>query len=708
MNVITVAQPASAKIASNSVVVLTADSQRLAEVKALWRVHSRTLGYFPDGAFTDYAGRGQILIAGPLDALTGYLVYRVSDDRGVIVHLCTAEHARGSGVARALVTELKGLTKGRGLRGIGLSCRVDFAANSIWPKLGFCPIHERAGRSRDGKPLTYWWHDNGLPDLFSLTAATSSGSRVVAAIDANIYFDLVTDREQGDESRALVADWLQSEIELCIADEIYQEINRGEDEEERRRCRERVSLCRILSSTEDHQTNVRKQIIELLGSGRTDQEKSDREHLIKVAAAKAQVFLTRDDELLRNSEEIHRLVGLDVMRPADLIGQIDELRRTAAYEPARLAGSRISLRRGKADEVDGLPARLCATDRGEGLSEFRHKIRAVLAYPDRSDVFLVSDGTEILALVAFHRGAPGILSVAWLRVLPGSLCQTLSRHLVLRAIQTATETGVTWVRIEDPNITPELETALTELSFFRAGGHFVRCVMRAIGTLDELLPRLACLDGSIPAETAAISAEVTRLHSIPAKLAEELERVFWPVKVIGAGIPTFGIAIHPKWAQHFFDEGIARQELFGADPMLALNREHAYYRSPNRCGLQAPARILWYVTKDGDFDGSMAIRACSRLVSIDIGRPKDLYRRYQRLGVYLWQNVYETAKGSIENDLMAIRFMDTEVFQRPVTLAEAKQFGIKANFESPVRIDENIFCKIYQLGLGEPSPMPKK
>ena len=80
---------------------------------------------------------------------------------------------------------------------------------------------------------------------------------------------------------------------------------------------------------------------------------------------------------------------------------------------------------------------------------------------------------------------------------------------------------------------------------------------------------------------------------------------------------------------------------------------------------------------------------------------KDLFRRYQRLGVYLWQNVYDTAGGSIDTNIMALRFVDTEVFKRPVTLAEAKQLGIKANFESPVRIEESIVHQIYRQGTGD-------
>lgn len=675
-----------------------ANAPELAQVKALWGPQRKTLGFFPDGAFTDYAARGQILVALNADVVLGYLIYRISDDRSLIVHLCTAEKVRGTGIARGLVDHLKAFTRERGFRGIGLSCRVDFSANSFWPKMGFSPIHERAGRSKDGTVLTYWWFDHGLPDLFSV-AATTDVARVVTAIDANIFFDLVTDRPQGDESRALAADWLQSEVELCVANEIFQEIQRSDDENERRRCRERCSQFRLLLSPDDRLARARGQVRELLGDGKSVQEKSDRAHLAKASAASVQVFLTRDEELLQHAEEIHERIGLEVMRPSALIGRIDELRHGAAYEPAKLAGSAITLERITAAEMEDLPEQLCASHRGEKLADFRRGLRSLLAYPDRNDVYAVRDGIESLALVAFTHTTSHTITVPRARVLPESLSQTLARHLVLRSIQEAIERRATWVRVEDGYLTPEIESALAEHSFFRVGQAWVRCVMRTSGTLDEVMAQLLNPGSGLAADIAAINSEIARLRGNPAVLAAEVERVFWPAKVYGADIKTFGVAIHPKWAQHFFDSQLAGQELFGADPWLALNREHVYYRSPNRCGLTAPARLLWYVTKDGDYDGAMSIRACSRLVSIELDRPKPLFRRYERLGVYLWKNVLATADNSIENEIMALRFVDTEIFSHPISLKEAKHLGIKANFESPVKIDEAIFRRIYERGL---------
>jgi hypothetical protein len=155
--------------------------------------------------------------------------------------------------------------------------------------------------------IIYWWYDHGQSGLFSL-ASGSDTARVAAAIDTNIFFDLVSDHDQGNESKVLVADWLHLEVEPCMADEIYQEIGRRDDEAERRHCRERCNQFRLLAPSEARQ-NARAQIVDLLGEGRTAQGESYRAYLIKAAPAGVQVFLPRDEELLRRAEEFQEHAG---------------------------------------------------------------------------------------------------------------------------------------------------------------------------------------------------------------------------------------------------------------------------------------------------------------------------------------------------------------------------------------------------------------
>ncbi|HYO71833.1 MAG TPA: hypothetical protein VEU33_37725, partial [Archangium sp.] len=155
------------------------------------------------------------------------------------------------------------------------------------------------------------------------------------------------------------------------------------------------------------------------------------------------------------------------------------------------------------------------------------------------------------------------------------------------------------------------------------------------------------------------------------------------------------------WAQHLFDERLAAHDLFGARLDLALNREAAYYRAAHAPYLKAPARILWYVSQDkkGRFGGTGEVRACSRLEEVVIDTPKPVFRRFRRLGIYEWRHVLETAKGDVNGKIMALRFCDSEALRQPVSrrqmLSVLKEFGIRTQLQSPLKIPPEAFVRLY-------------
>ena len=71
-----------------------------------------------------------------------------------------------------------------------VSCRRDFDASSVWPKLGFVAIREKRGRAAANTILTNWWFDSGNPDLFSLSEQRGQEERLSVVVDANIFYDL--------------------------------------------------------------------------------------------------------------------------------------------------------------------------------------------------------------------------------------------------------------------------------------------------------------------------------------------------------------------------------------------------------------------------------------------------------------------------------------------------------------------------------------
>jgi hypothetical protein len=128
-----------------------------------------------------------------------------------------------------------------------------------------------------------------------------------------------------------------------------------------------------------------------------------------------------------------------------------------------------------------------------------------------------------------------------------------------------------------------------------------------------------------------------------------------------------------------------------------LGVEGVYYRSAENNNLTVPGRILWYVSKDTG-DGSMSIKACSQLEEVVVGKPKELFRRFQRLGVYEWRDVYKAAGRDITTDIVAFRFRMTERFKKAVGMDTLEALGIRGPFMSPRKISDSQFASIYTKG----------
>jgi len=88
----------------------------------------------------------------------------------------------------------------------------------------------------------------------------------------------------------------------------------------------------------------------------------------------------------------------------------------------------------------------------------------------------------------------------------------------------------------------------------------------------------------------------------------------------------------------------------------------------------------------------MSVKACSSLDEIIIGKPKELYKQFRRLGVYEWRNVWELAHKNLDEEIMAIRFSDTERFHTPVSHQELKKLGVAGTIQSPRPIKQEVFA----------------
>ena len=358
----------------------------LESIVNLHRTNSKSLGFFPRGAFDEYAARGQILVVQNGQAIVlGYLLYRIARSRAIIVHLCVAQGARGKGIAKLLVQELK--EKTRALEGIGLYCRRDLHAHRLWPRFSFEAASKKTGRGKDAAELVFWWFTHGHADLFTPKNEEESSRRAVV-IDANVFFDIHF-RECVDsmDSKALLAGWLQDSIELVITKELRNEIARGNDSQKRDASRLQSQSYRTLSSDDGTFTSLCSELRSIFPNPPNQQDEADLRQIAYAIAGGVSFFVSRDMALLERCESLYARYGLMVRHPAELINHLDSVERELDYRPARLHGSQLRSGRLQTDEVDTVVRALKGPN--ERGNQFRRTLLHVLSNPKAAETQVV-------------------------------------------------------------------------------------------------------------------------------------------------------------------------------------------------------------------------------------------------------------------------------------------------------------------------------
>ncbi|NVB42340.1 GNAT family N-acetyltransferase [Pseudenhygromyxa sp. WMMC2535] len=658
------------------------------EVVVLGDRFRQKLGLFPREALREKALAGELFVACESEKLVGYLLFRVSrrhPRRATIIHLCVEPSCRGRGIARALVGELVART--RDLDGIRLSCRRDYEENRLWPRLGFRLLEEKPGRGKDGARLNIWWLGQGSP-LLSRAAELIGDVSVVVAMDAMVVFDLDDENEAGTESRALQSDWLREQLWLVVTPELNTEIDRREELQARERSRALAQRFSVLEADRTRFDDARTRLLEVLGQPRDENERSDLRELAWAAAGAAEHFVTRDERLLGLSLEIADAVELSVLRPSALIVALDELARESAYQPRRFEGSRLLVRSVQPKEEGRLVEHYLDFSSGERRAGLCQRLREAFG-SEPGSVREVSKEEESLVLYRFVEEEDS-LKVPLLRTGRGSLAKTVLRHLLSSVVAGGEGRSI----VVTDHASQEVEGALLDTGFLRLDGVWVKPILRYVGPGEGIRPLLAKLPHG--AEILARAAEIFdegRPHALL-----EFERKLSPAKFEDLDeVPHWILPIQPHWAAQLFDTRLAEQDLFGLPPELGFRLENVYYRSA-RGSFEAPARVLWYVSrgKGSSYVDTGAIRAMSYLDEVVVGTPKQLFSRFRRLGIYRWKDVLGAAGGGLEGRLMALRFSGTELLPKAIPLREVRaRMGKDWTFQGPVRITRDQFFDLY-------------
>ncbi|WP_317034544.1 GNAT family N-acetyltransferase [Nodosilinea sp. E11] len=697
---------------------IRSDSRYMEEIIKLANKNSSTLGFLPYEAFYKHAEKDHLIacIDNNKDKCAAYTLYTIGKGRVKLTHLCVDDEYRGRNIAKTLIAKIKNKTDH--LQGILASCRRDYNLSSMWESLGFSAIHERPGKSRSGSTLTEWWLDYCNPNLITLVHDKLIEDKIVIAIDANVFFVLADEENRDEYSRdaqALLDDWLTSEIEIFVASEMNNEINRNDDPKKRNKLRNRLGKFNILSCPKEDLDKFSKEIRHLFPNNLSPSDSSDIRQIATSICSNIKIdfFVTKDTRLLEEvEEEIFEKYQLKIISPLELIINIDELRREIKYQPARLAGTSIRKKSVRGEDIETLMDCFLNNAKGEHKAHFRTILRQHLSDPTKNDCCWIEKDADQGPMVAYliNRESPEELRVPILRTKKNDLLASMcAQHLILNLINVSASENRIFTIISDIYLEEEIEVFLREIHFYRTERGWVKVNQKGCHTACEMAKILrsssAGKDGNLRDYLNTLSNNLN-LPGIQSSfdVIAGIEQAIFPGKITDSLIPNFMIPIKPWWAKDLFDEELAEQVIWGAHSILALRRELVYYRSKMASGgLKAPGRILWYVSQDKGFKKAnvtlSAIRACSYIDEIIIDTPKSLYKKFKRLGIYEFDDLVAVSKGQ-DKELMAIRFSNTELFKNPISLKKAENLiGKNIHIQAPIQIDARSFELIYNAGV---------
>ncbi|MGW5055676.1 GNAT family N-acetyltransferase [Actinokineospora sp. NPDC004072] len=675
--------------------VVGADDPVVDELVKMGKRYSRTLGMMPAGAFKEAAYRGCLIAAWDGGRPVGYALFRLPRNNQVMLsHLCVETAARGSGVARVLVETIK--NRHAAQLGIRAKCRDDYGLNPMWSALGFQALGAAVGRGRDRSPMTVWWLDHGHPNLFSALTepdlAEDEPDLLEAALDLNILMDLHSrsNKPVAERSQVLLADHLTGRLRLVVTD--------GVEHELARRCHDQpTALTEALREYPRRvgapaQTEALYEQLVAASNGLTlsEQDLGDLRQIAAVVSAGVGVLLTWDDGLRARFEKLRRVVPalapVHVLNPDLVVTHLDELARAWAYQPARLQNSEYDQVRAGADDESHLLAFLA-----QPSGETRGNLRDLLRRLAREEVprFLIRSGDQPpVACYAAHLDGQ-ILRVPLLRTGNHPLSDTVARQLLWLLRRDAREHGALTIEVSDPHVGGVLTRALAAEPFHHVGDRWFAWVVPVCGTSEEV-NRVANQARAL----VRVGPGPLMRPGLTPRAAVEVERSLWPAKLTDSTLQHFVLPIRPRWS----GELLGYPAHLTTRPVeLALGRAQVYYRTADKL-LTAPARIVWRASQGKGGRSAPGYIGTSFLDAIEVDEPERLYESLKHYGVLDLAALRELADG--KPTLQALRFSDTELFDRPVSESSYQRLRAAHDgprkFYGPQKISPGLFADLYK------------
>jgi predicted GNAT family acetyltransferase len=645
----------------------TVEFERVIE---LHRQSKATLGPLPFAAFEE-AGRRRRLILGAVDGqIGGYVLYGTPRHHTVkLVHVTVDRALRKSGLAKAMVEFAIESHPDRST--ITAHCRADYGVDGFWRSLDMTPSSERAGRARAGSTLTIWTRRIGPRDL--LEDALYSSTRPLAVLDSNVIIDLyaseTVERHDRQESLGLAEDWLSDLIERSYSPEVNVDVNRFPIVAERGRIRN--ALAEMVPVRRDPGMAVfARELLERMPGDLVAQDASltgDAKHLADAILAGADYFVTRDENLLQATGGwAHEEFSIEVLRPVTLLQRLFPDPGLSQFRSDALESVGLSWVRQTSVTQDLVEAFLQYRV-NEKSTFFQKRLQAVLAHPANADLEVLSDAQGRFWALVGVEVKDSTLTVPVLRVGRGRLGSTISFQLIRHLRQLAVRRGASSVSVLDDNLDPVVSGALEVDGFLGTP---------AAATIAAHPDPSLVGDLSSPSEVAAYEA------------------TNWPQLLLDRQVPVWLVPIQPAYARNLI--GYNDTLLAGRESQaLGLAREFVYFSSPKVKNWQAPARVIWYATKDEGLPERTAVRAAvghSWIAASTVVDVETAIEQYRSLGTLKER---EIRKHGVSGEVLVIRFENTQLLPTPVARSRFNALLKKHGVAPPIQTARSVPAMLF-------------
>lgn len=329
----------------------------LTQIRALADSERDALGFLPAKAFEDAIERRR-LIAVLVDeqgnrSFAGYLLHSGVFPHAKVQQVAAQPAFRKAGAASALIRALASELERIGFMSIRADVASDLsAALAFYSKNGFERMLERAGGKTRGRKIIVHSRQLETDNLFTFapiragdaidlgTRHRAPGEVPVFAIDLNVYFDLVRQRDQSADARRLFGEALGHAIRLAVADEFVTELRKTSNTPSADPVLQMaLQLPKLPKPEPSALQEMAARIYDIVfvkpnakGVG-TDQAKSDAKHLAHAAISRASAFITRDGPILNARNELLAAVGVDIATVAEVLDLLPESHASNGVQP---------------------------------------------------------------------------------------------------------------------------------------------------------------------------------------------------------------------------------------------------------------------------------------------------------------------------------------------------------------------------------------